>query len=491
VQPEPFADNWAYLKAELIWLDRLLSLTVARQRQETKAVDRLARSGADRVTSHWWQGMVNLEGTASYDSPAETPVRQAAPKASFQQQLETKIQVSQAQGIALGLPMLRDRLHLSSFEKNLLLIALAPEISRRYSRLYGYLQDPDPSLGSAGWPSVDLLLRLLCRTDRDWQQGRQRLTIAAPLVEQGWVEIVGSPLLPFLNRSVKLCDRLTDYLLAELPNLDYLADRLAPTGGDQSLLQVWQPAGDAAQLSWSNLVLPPPLLESLQHLGDAIRLAESIEGWGFGSESVARVALLAGPAGTGKTTAARTLAQSLSLPLFSADLQSLHPAEFPALLRQIQQRSPQILLLKNAQLWLGRASPLPPADLHPLLHQRRLTNCLTLFSLERPQSVQPLWRRQLDRAFTFPLPSPSQRLKLWQAAFPTQISLDPDLDWQQLARHPLSGGEIAAIACAAACLWHSDSSNSPEPSLKLTHIQAALNQVGYIKLPKKDHGGSI
>jgi ATPase family associated with various cellular activities (AAA) len=485
VQPEPFADNWAYLKAELIWLDRLLSMTVARQRQETKAVDRFARSGADRVTSHWWKGLVSLEGIASYDSPAETPARQAAPKASFQQQLEAKIQVSQAQGIALGLPMLRDRLHLSSFEKNLVLIALAPEISRRYSRLYAYLQDSDPSLGSAGWPSVDLLLRLLCRTDRDWQQGRQRLTIAAPLVQQGWVEIVGSPLLPFLNRSVKLCDRLTDYLLAELPNLDCFADRLALSGDDRVLLQVWQPAVDQSQLTWAKLVLPPPLLESVQHLGDSIRLAGSIESWGFGSESMARVALLAGPSGTGKTTAARTLAQSLALPLFSADLRSLHPAEFPALLWQIQQRSSQILLLKNAQLWLGRSSPLPPADLHALLHQRRLANCLTLFSLERSQSVQPSWRRQLDRILTFPLPSPSQRLKLWQAAFPTQIPLDPELDWQQLAQHLLSGGEIGAIACTAACLWHSESSGLPQQRLKLTHIQAALNQAGYAKQQKK------
>lgn len=489
MKAEPFADNWAYLKAELIWLDRLLSMTVARQRKETKDVDRFARTGADRATSHWWKGLVSLEGTAAYDSPAETPVRPAAPKASFQQQLEAKIQVSQEQGIPLGLPMLRDRLHLSQFEKNLVLIALAPEISRRYGRLYGYLQEPEPpGWAGAGWPSVDLLLRLLCRTDRDWQQGRQHLTIAAPLVQQGLVEIVGSPL-PFLSRSVKLCDRLTDYLLAELPSLDYLETLLGTTGRDQSLLQVWQPAGDDPQLSWSNLVLPPPLLESLRHLGDPIRQSVQLDRWGFDSAAAGTVALLDGPPGTGKTTAARTIAQSLTLPLFWADLRSLHPTDFPALLRQIEQRSPQILLLKNAHLWLGRSSSLPPSDLHRLLDQRCQSPCLTLFSLERSQAVQPQWRQRLDRTLTFPLPDEHSRLRLWQAAFPTQVLLDTGLDWQQLARQfSLSGGEISAIARAAASLLATEAS---EPALTLTHIQAVLKRSGYVKLRRKNYRGLI
>ncbi|NJL58090.1 hypothetical protein HC928_25475 [bacterium] len=35
-QAERFADNWAYLKTELQWLDRVLMLAVARQRQERR-----------------------------------------------------------------------------------------------------------------------------------------------------------------------------------------------------------------------------------------------------------------------------------------------------------------------------------------------------------------------------------------------------------------------------------------------------------------------
>ena len=55
---EPFASNWAYLKVELNWLERLLMVSAARQRKETRDVNRVARSAVDRATSHWWQGLI-------------------------------------------------------------------------------------------------------------------------------------------------------------------------------------------------------------------------------------------------------------------------------------------------------------------------------------------------------------------------------------------------------------------------------------------------
>ncbi|MBD0268439.1 MAG: hypothetical protein ICV77_09105, partial [Cyanobacteria bacterium Co-bin8] len=63
----PFADNWAYLKTELSWLDRLLMLAVARQRQDVKEVDRIARHSGERATSHWWKGIITLEGQSGHD----------------------------------------------------------------------------------------------------------------------------------------------------------------------------------------------------------------------------------------------------------------------------------------------------------------------------------------------------------------------------------------------------------------------------------------
>ena len=64
---EGFKDNWAYLKTELGWLDRMLMMALSRYRQEKKEVDRVAQSKADKVSSHWWKGVISLDGKIAYD----------------------------------------------------------------------------------------------------------------------------------------------------------------------------------------------------------------------------------------------------------------------------------------------------------------------------------------------------------------------------------------------------------------------------------------
>ncbi|NEQ34736.1 MAG: hypothetical protein F6K04_27915, partial [Leptolyngbya sp. SIO4C5] len=63
----PFADNWAYLKTELGWLERLLLAAVAKQRRDNHEVSKIAQSPADRATSHWWKGIITLNQPAFYD----------------------------------------------------------------------------------------------------------------------------------------------------------------------------------------------------------------------------------------------------------------------------------------------------------------------------------------------------------------------------------------------------------------------------------------
>ena len=62
-----FTDNWAYLKTELSWLDRMLMMALSRYRQDKKEVDRIAQSKADKVSSHWWKGVISLDGKVAYD----------------------------------------------------------------------------------------------------------------------------------------------------------------------------------------------------------------------------------------------------------------------------------------------------------------------------------------------------------------------------------------------------------------------------------------
>lgn len=507
--PEPFPDNWTYLKAELNWLDRVLSLAVARQRKETKEVERLARTRADRATSHWWKGLMSLDGEASYDSPAEMPRRRGT-RNGYQQQMEAKILASEQRGICLGLPSLRRQLQLSVFEKNLVLMALAPEISRRYGQIYNYLQETEFP-GASGLPTVDLLLRILCRNDAEWRMARQYLVEGSVLLQYQLLEVRSrvaldnraSPPEPFLSRLVKLSDSLVSYLLADQPDEAFLKSLLQPNrvidlipaeseqpyffapsslpsqSSPQSSPPLLSPLLPPAHLSWSNLILPAPLMEDLQHLCHSIQYGSQVD-VALGFQELAApflppqgtMVLLIGAAGTGKTTAALAIAQTLRTPLFWIDLALLNPADHPRLLQELMGQSPTLSLLKSAQVWLGHPSPLSATEIHQFLDWRHRHRGITLLSITHKQTVKTQWRQQMSRMLEFPMPDEASRLRLWQQAFPAQLPLDAAIDWKYLSqRFRLSGGEICAIAREAAFYAVAESSN---PQLGMRHLLKAI-----------------
>ena len=447
---EPFLDNWTYLKVELNWLERLLLTAVARQRKETKEIDRVAKTAVDRATSHWWKGLVSLEGPIAYDSPVER--RKSNPseaKGNYHQQIEARIRSSQQQGIELALPALCDRLSLSPFEKNLILMGLAPEVHRRYAQLYGYLQGKSEH---SDLPNVDLALRLFCRTDIEWRAARSSLTASSPLIQNQLIELL-SPTTPLLNRSIKLCDRLVDLLLSDSVRVPQSQH---PTSG-----------------SFSTLVLPESLLADLKHLCDRVQFCPQVdEAWGFQSLDAARlpgiVALMVGAAGTGKLSAASAIAQALNTPLMQVDFAGLNALEQSDLMSTIVKQAPTVLLVKSAEIGLSRTSPVN--QFHQFLAARRSSRSLTLLSVRRLLTIGQRMRSQIQQTLHFPMPDQAARSRLWQQAFPSQTPLVSDIDWNELAKSALTGGEIGAIARSAAFYAAAEFS----ATLEMKHIHQAL-----------------
>jgi len=78
---------------------------------------------------------------------------------------------------------------LSDFDLEVVAIALAPEIDRRYERMYAFLQENV----TYTLPSVDLTLNLLCTSGTAKLLCRDRFAPNAPLIQQGLLHLVPEP----------------------------------------------------------------------------------------------------------------------------------------------------------------------------------------------------------------------------------------------------------------------------------------------------------
>jgi hypothetical protein len=110
---------------------------------------------------------------------------------------------------------------LDPFERDVLLLLLAPELDARYERLYGYLQDDV----SRRRPTVDLTLRLLGTNGEEPAAQRWKLGPSGRLFAAGLVGLAedGAERLPLLSRPLRLDERVAEYLVGS----DHLDPRVA------------------------------------------------------------------------------------------------------------------------------------------------------------------------------------------------------------------------------------------------------------------------
>ena len=463
-QPAPFADNWAYLKTELNWLDRVLMMAVSRQKRELREVDDFATSMEDRVTSHWWKGIIAINRPPVYDN-AQPPNSGKGRGGSYTQQLQSRIQASHQKGIVLALPQLQEYLQLSQFEKNVILMALAPEINQRFGRIYSYLQYQHDE---SDWdlPTVNLCLRLLCRNDQEWRRSRPLLTSSSRLLDLGIVEWVNADDTTLLSRHLRINEEISNFLLSETPDLEVVEVLLDhPTSA-------WNTGSERSKIPddpWDSLVLPNPIKTQLGTIATAAAVS-----------SAHPLVLFHGEKGTGKTKAAHVLAARLGLPLHPLNLGTVSPSQRETLLENLAELPPCVLLLESAHHWLGRSPDLDPTLVRQFLAQARTLHSeaegqpqpgLVILTTQHLQSIRPSWRMHIDSQIEFPYPDEAARKALWHQAIPKDLSKDRHISWTQLAAQlPLTGGEIFTLAQTIVAL----AQKAESPTLTVPILNQAL-----------------
>jgi hypothetical protein len=333
-----------------------------------------------------------------------------------------------AGAVALPLPELGRIFGLSALELDAVLICLAPEVRRKYDRLYAYLQDDI----TRQRPSVDLVLDLLCPNERERWAARTVFADDAPLSRFGILRPIEDPHSPSgssgLGRFLVLDPQITRFLLG--------AARLdARLSGHARL----HPASDLE----AGPDADPGLVDRMVRL----------------SEHRPVVCYLQGPAGSGKRALAMRCAERLGVPLLSVDGASL--GDDGTLLRLALREG----LLHGAAVYIARADTLSRAALLPALADHRGLVVLGGES-EWPagDAVVPL---------AVPLPDLPRSTALWRASL---AGCAPDAEsWaEELAgRYRLPAGRIPAVVRLA----RDNRRMAPEPGpLRLADVSAACRQ---------------
>jgi hypothetical protein len=189
--------------------------------------------------------------------------------------------------------------------------------------------------------------------------------------------------------------------------------------------------------------------------------------------SLGVTALFTGASGTGKTMAAEALAHELHLDLHRIDLAgvvSKYIGETEKNLRRVFDSAEQggaVLLFDEADALFGRRGGVRDShhryanlEANYLLRRMEAYSGLTILTANMRDALDSAFVRRMRFVVTFPFPGPEQRRNIWRGVFP-RVRVDGSasdlqgldaLDFEALASHPLTGGQIRSIAVNSAFL---------------------------------------
>jgi len=262
------------------------------------------------------------------------------------------------------------------------------------------------------------------------------------------------------------------------PQLDALAERIETTA------------------AWRDLVLPADRRRLLRQVVDHVRYRDVVyREWGFSRESGARglTVLFAGASGTGKSLAARVLANILRLDLYRVDLSAVfskYIGETEKNLRRIFDAAESggvVLVFDEADALFGKRSEVNDShDRHAnvevsyLLQRLERFNGVAILTSNLREAFDAAFMRRFRFVVDFPFPDATLRKRIWKRAFPGSVPTD-ELNFELLARLAVPGGNISNIALNAAVRAAARSRN-----VGMTDVAGAV-RLEYAKLDRSLH----
>ena len=347
-----------------------------------------------------------------------------------------RIEVTDQETTRLPLCDIIERFGLDDFERDVLLLALAPSLDLRFGRYFGMLRD-DPFKGRL---DVDLALGFLGGSIADRIRNRRYFALDAPLVSSHLIALdrhrveMGDS---FLSLGVRLPPRVLGWLLGE----DNLDESL------QGFTKLIEP-----DVTFEQVVLPPAVRDSIRAMVyNHAEYLQTLRDWKL-EETITYgrgvVLLFVGAPGTGKTMTAKAIAHELGKRLLLVD-----PAQIFDLKRPVEDNLADLFRearLQDAIVFFDECEGVLShrssgnSQLSLILSAIEHYDGIIILSTNVPQFLdQSLDRRVLYRV-VFDPPSVTLRQRIWEVHLPADsVPLSDDVDIPLLARQfEFTGGYI-------------------------------------------------
>ncbi|MFV0436023.1 MAG: ATP-binding protein [Desulfopila sp.] len=242
------------------------------------------------------------------------------------------------------------------------------------------------------------------------------------------------------------------------------------------------------EMGWEDLVLHPQTGAQIREIENWINHSDTLlDDWGMKKKiKPGYRALFYGPPGTGKTLTATLLGKSTGRDVFRIDLSrvvSKYIGETEKNLARLFDRAENrdwILFFDEADALFGKRTDIRDAhdkyanqEVAYLLQRIEGYGGLVLLATNQRGNIDEAFSRRLQNIVHFPMPRPEERCQIWQNAFPPQIVVAAEIDWQQIAtRFELAGAAIMNVTYY--CLLEALADQSQSPILTLKRLESAI-----------------
>jgi SpoVK/Ycf46/Vps4 family AAA+-type ATPase len=367
-----------------------------------------------------------------------------------------------ATGDKIQLPIrdLETRFGLDSFERDVVLLALAPSLDRRFERLFALAKNAPLE----GGLDVDLVLSVLS-VGEQWarrMENRSYFQEQSPLLREHIITLDRHRLemgASFLSLGIRLPARVLSWVLGD-DDLD------ASLCGFSQLIE--------PDISFDKVVLPQAIEESLLAIvGNHREYMESMAQWELDKTITygrGLVLLFVGAPGTGKTMCAKAIAHALKMRIMLVDPQQIYDLKRPVednltnLFREARLQNAVIFFDECEGILGHRAAGNPHISL--VLSAIEHYDGIVVLSTNLAQLLDESVDRRVLYRVHFEAPSVTLRRRIWAVHLPEGVPLAEDVDIDQLARvFEFTGGYIKNAVLVAI----NRALNRPERPTVITH----------------------